>query len=176
MVLPRKGTGGIKMGIRKFFGNLFIILGALNIANFWAPRPIPTVGPSAFIVGLLLIGTGIYIRLERDNQGNIRWDRLAALFRSSNPPKNDQKLNNQGRSSPERKLSDPLIAVRVLRLAEQKRGILSISQTAMELNIPLEDAEAGLDECAARGTASVEVDSNTGLAYYRFPEFLPKNE
>jgi hypothetical protein len=164
------------MGIRKFFGNLFIIFGVLNIANFWAPRPIPTVGPSAFIIGILLIGTGIYIRLERDAQGNIKWDRIAALFRSSTQQNSAQSTRNQGRPNPERKLSDPLIAVRVLRLAEQKKGMLSISQTAMELNIPLSDAEAGLDECVARGTASIEVDSNTGLAYYRFPEFLPKDE
>jgi len=164
------------MGIRKFFGNLFIIFGVLNIANFWAPRPFPTVGPSAFIIGILLIGTGIYIRLERDTQGNIKWDRIAALFRRSTQQNYTQSTRNQGRPSPERKLSDPLIAVRVLRLAEQKKGMLSISQTAMELNIPLSDAEAGLDECVARGTASIEVDSNTGLAYYRFPEFLPKDE
>lgn len=158
------------MGFRKFFGNLFIILGSLNIINFWAPRPIPTVGPSAFLLGLILIGTGIFIRIERDEQGNIRWNRLVARYRNSRPKVPSQKPNT------EPKLKDPLIAVRVLRLAEQRRGILSISQTAMELNIPLSDAEAGLDECVTRGTASIEVDTNTGLAYYRFPEFLPKHE
>ncbi|WP_304225558.1 hypothetical protein [Gracilinema caldarium] len=164
------------MGIRKFFGNLFIILGFLNIANFWAPRPIPTVGPSAIIIGLLLIGTGVFIKLDRDNQGNIKWDRLASLFRSSKALSSEKEQRSHGQRTTERPLADPLIAVRVLRLAEQKRGLLSVSQTAMELNIPLSDAEAGLDECVARGTASIEVDTNTGLAFYRFPEFLPKDE
>ncbi|AEJ19849.1 hypothetical protein [Gracilinema caldarium] len=162
------------MGIRKFFGNLFIIFGILNIANFWAPRPIPTVGPSAFIIGLLLIGTGIFLRLERDSSGNIQWDRFLALFQGSKTQNNSSRMREDKQNISDTKLSDPLIAVRVLRLAEQKQGILSISQTAMELNIPLGDAEAGLDECVARGTATIEVDPNTGLAYYRFPEFLPR--
>lgn len=164
------------MGLRKFFGNLFIIFGVLNMVNFWAPRPIPTVGPSAFIIGILLVGTGLYIRLERDAQGNIQWDKFAGFFRNGAAQNNTGNDMPQGRPKIDRKLSDPLIAVRVLRLAEQKKGTLSVSQTAMELNIPLVDAEAGLDECVARGTASIEIDSNTGIPYYRFPEFLPKDE
>jgi hypothetical protein len=154
------------MGIRKILGNLFILFGILNIANFWAPRPIPTVGPSAFIIGLLLIGTGMYIRLDRDKAGNIQWDRIF--------PKATKEMRDDRRTAQKQNLVDPLIAVRVLRLAEQKRGILSISQTAMELNIPLADAEAGLDECVARGTATIEVDPKTGLPFYWFPEFLPR--
>jgi hypothetical protein len=41
----------------------------------------------------------------------------------------------------------------------------------MELNVPIDSAEAALDECAAKGSAFIDVDGGTGIATYRFPEF-----
>lgn len=149
------------MKIGRFFGTFFIILGILNIANFWTPRPIPTVGPSAFILGFLLIGTGLFLRAERDSSGRIRWGALKALFR-----KNKEKEKSE--SEP----MDPLLPVKALKTASERGGQISIAQLAMELNVSLETAEKALDTCVRKGSAYIEIDQNTGIAVYCFPEFM----
>lgn len=150
------------MNVRHFFGNLLIALGILNIANFWSPRPIPTVGLSAFIVGGLLIGAGFLLRAKRDEAGRIQWGRLKSLLAAQSSPKP---------RSTESRSRDPMLAVRTLRLASEKAGRLTVAQAAIELNVPIDSAEAALDECASKGGAFIEVDEKTGIATYRFPEF-----
>lgn len=149
------------MGFRRFIGTLFIVLGALNVVNFWAPRPIPTVGPSAIMVGLLCLAAGLYLRADRDASGRIRWDRLKALLSS-------RAAKGTGRKSS----VDPLLAVRTLRLASARGGRLTVAQTAMELDVPIDQAEGALDECVSKGSAFIEVDEPKGIVSYRFPEFL----
>ena len=41
----------------------------------------------------------------------------------------------------------------------------------MELNVPLDQAQAGLDECVRAGNAFPDYDIARGHALYRFPEF-----
>ncbi len=149
------------MNIRKIAGIGCIAFGAMNILNFWAPVPIPTVGFSAFIVGAVFIGLGLFIQMPRGASGRIEWDRLAGLFR----------LGGTSGGTP---TVDPLLSVRALRLAAESKGELTVSQTAMKLNVPIDDAQAALDECARKGTAYIEVDGETGLARYCFPEFKPR--
>lgn len=149
------------MDIRRTTGNALIVFGILNLLNFYAPRPIPTVGVSAFLFGGLLIGAGIFLK-------------------RNNPPSTDGSEGDRKKFFPglkrersERKTKgDPLLAVRALRLASENGGRLTVAQTAMELNVPLDAAEAALDECAARGSAYIDVDPANGIASYRFPEFL----
>ncbi|MEJ5187879.1 MAG: hypothetical protein WHT84_01555 [Breznakiellaceae bacterium] len=152
------------MKIGRFFGTFFIILGILNIANFWAPRPIPTVGPSAFILGFLLIGTGLFLRAERDSSGRIRWDGLKALFRR------EEKKEEAGATP-----MDPLLPVKALKAASERGGQISIAQLAMELNVSLETAEKALDTCVRKGSAYIEIDQTTGIAFYCFPEFMKRD-
>ena len=154
------------MNLRRFFANLLITLGALNLLNFWAPRPIPTLGPSAFIVGGLLIAAGFLLRRERGS-GRIQWGRLKALVSSDS--------GGTKKTDREAAPKDPMLAVRTLRLASERRGKLTVAQTAMELNVPIDSAEAALDECAAKGSAFIEVDRETGIPSYRFPEFEPSS-
>jgi len=158
------------MTARRFFGNLIIAFGVINILNFWAPRPIPTVGISAFIFGGLLIGAGALLKAQRDESGRIQWGRLFALLRSSA----QKPVSGSSKKQETEHSIDPLLAVRVLRLAEENDGKLSIAQTAMQLNVPMGDAEAALDECTSRGTAYIEVNAGTGIASYCFPEFENK--
>jgi hypothetical protein len=156
------------MNFRRLFGNSLIGLGLLNIVNFFAPRPIPTVGISAFIVGGLLIGAGIALKMGGTGS-SIHWRRLGGLLR------NDEKkgARNGIRNGDKQPAPiDPLLAVKVLRLAEQRGGTLTVAQTAMELNVPLDDAQEALDECARKGGADIEVDPNTAVSVYRFREFL----
>jgi hypothetical protein len=155
------------MKLRRFFGNILIALGALNILNFWAPRPIPTVGLSAFIVGGLLCGLGFFLRAERDATGKIQWGRLNSLLTAN------AKAREKVGGAPDDRTGerDPMLAVRTLRLASQRGGKLTVAQTAMELDVPIDSAEAALDECAAKGSAFIDVDRETGIASYHFPEF-----
>lgn len=155
------------MNIRRFFANILIALGTLNILNFWSPRPVPTIGPSAFIVGGLLLCAGLLLRAKRDETGRIQWGRLKQLF----DPKPGFK------PKPEKKVSiDPMLAVRVLRLASEQGGRLTVAQAAIELNVPIDSAEAALDECASKGSAFIDINNDTGIATYRFPEFKPSTE
>ena len=155
-------------GMRSIFGTLLIVLGVFNIIDFWAPRPIPTVGPSAFIVGLLCIGAGIYLRAKRDANGRIRWDALAALFK---PVQGTGGNRGQDTTTRQARDVDPLMAVRVLRFAERQKGVLTVAKTAMELDVPIDDAEAAMDECVSKGSAYIDVDRKTGIPSYHFPEF-----
>ncbi|MFA6507914.1 MAG: hypothetical protein WCT14_17560 [Treponemataceae bacterium] len=151
------------MDVRRLLGNILIAFGGLNILNFYAPRPIPTVGISAFIVGGLFITIGIVVRRKKNGSESIGFDSVKSLFKKSR--------NKEA----EKKNTDPLMAVRVLRLAAEKGGKLSVAQTAMELNIPLDTAEKALDECASKGGAYIDINSSTGIASYQFPEFSPKD-
>jgi len=144
------------MNIRRLAGAGLIGLGVANILNFWAPVPVPTVGPSAFIIGGLLVLGGFYLRLPQGSSGRIVWDRLFGAARL-------------GAARP--KPVDPMLAVRVLKLASESGGSLTVSQAAIKLNVALDDAQAALDECAVKGTAYIQVDEATGIPAYKFPEF-----
>ncbi len=155
------------MNKRNFAGIGFIALGVLSILNFWAPVPVPTVGPSAFISGGLMILLGLFLRAPRDGSGRIEWGRFVGLLRSSGgAPKAKAALERP---------VDPLLTVKVLRLAAQSKGRLTVSHTAMSLDVPLDAAQAALDECALKGVAYIDVNGETGISSYCYPEFLPKD-
>ena len=70
---------------------------------------------------------------------------------------------------------DPLLPVRVLKLAESREGLLTVSAVAMALNVGLDECQVALDELVRKGAATVDIDLATGVASYRFPEFLPRS-
>jgi len=146
------------MEIRRVVGNALIVFGALNLLNFYAPRPIPTVGVSAFFFGGLFIGAGIFLKRRKTELPEGGSSKRSPLSFGAKDGRTAYK-------------GDPLLAVRALRLASEKGGRLTVAQTAMELNVPLDAAEAALDECASRGNAYIDVDPSNGVASYRFPEF-----
>jgi hypothetical protein len=91
--------------------------------------------------------------------------RLRGLFLSTRrPPENQMR---------ERPRIDPLLPVRVLKLAESRSGIVTVSSVAMALNVGLDECQLALDELVRKGAATVDVDLSTGVASYSFPEFLP---
>ncbi len=69
--------------------------------------------------------------------------------------------------------ADPMLPVRILRLAREHGGILTLAQVAMELNVPIPMAEAGLAECVRAGNAVQDYDIAHSHPLYRFPEFAP---
>lgn len=152
------------MRIRRIAGTACIAFGALNIVNFMAPIPVPTVGLGAFIVGAAFIGFGLYLRLSRGGSGSDQGTRIGGRSNST----------IGSRADGERGMTDPLLSVRALRLASESKGVLTVSQTAMKLNVTLDQATAALDECALKGAAYICVDDSTGITSYCFPEFMPK--
>ncbi|HAE21519.1 MAG TPA: hypothetical protein DCG47_04230 [Spirochaetaceae bacterium] len=155
------------MNKRNVAGIGCIALGVLSILNFWAPVPMPTVGPSAFISGGLLILLGLFLRMPRGPSGRVEWSRFAALLRSGDDaPKPKAALSRP---------ADPLLTVKVLRLAADSKGRLTVSHTAMGLDVPLDLAQAHLDECALKAVAYIDINDDTGISSYCFPEFLPND-
>jgi hypothetical protein len=77
------------------------------------------------------------------------------------------------KTAKKQELKDPLLPVRILKLAKAHRGILTLSIVAIELNVPLADAEAGLDECVRQGLATPDYDMGKEVKYYRFQEDIP---
>jgi hypothetical protein len=71
---------------------------------------------------------------------------------------------------------DPLLPVRILRLAREKAGALTVSEVAISLNVPLEQAEEGLRACVRAGNATMDYDVTRGFTFYTFPEFLPPGD
>lgn len=60
------------------------------------------------------------------------------------------------------------LETRVLRLAEQHRGRLSVPMVASRLGVTMDDAERQLDDFAAHGHAEVNA-SDEGVLVYDFP-------
>ena len=143
----------------KVLGYVLTGLGALSILDFFSPVPIPTTGVTAFVTGGLLIAGGLYVLYLRD----LDWKGLLRRTVSRQPVADAAKLPPL----------DPLVPVAILRLAQAKGGVLTVSAVAMALSVPMDVAERGLDECAQRGAATAEYDEAKSTVTYRFPEFLP---
>ncbi len=152
------GESGNKEGltVSKVLGWGLIGLGALSVLDMGAPVPVPTVGPVAIVTGLIFAATGGFILLKSSG-------RLAALFKDSAKTLLEPTVK-----------IDPMLPVRILKLARQKGGILTVSMVAIELDLPLNVAEAGLDECARMGQASADFDMQKEIKYYKFHEQLPQ--
>jgi len=155
------------MKLRRAIGIGFVVFGALNIIDLASPL-IPTIGVQAIVVGGVCIAAGAYLmRSERGAAGGST-SRLGSLL----------SVLREGRraSAKPRRPIDPLLPVRTLRLAKQRGGSLTVSAVAMALEVGLDDAQEALDELVRKGAASADVDLGTGIATYRFPEFLPPPE
>ncbi|MCX7038706.1 MAG: hypothetical protein NT005_06200 [Spirochaetes bacterium] len=122
----------------------------------------------AFLVGGLLIAVGLWILAGRDLRSLLRraarTSRAAGAFHGARP---------QRRPPVD---IDPLLPVRILKLAKTREGTLSVSDVAIELNVPLDHAEAGLEACVRAGNALPDYDVARGHMLYRFPEFLARED
>lgn len=146
--------------MRKFISILMGVLGALNIFLFWTPA-FPTMGIQAFIVGgLCLLASFLVWPRSKSLGSRIQWKRLGSIA----SPKEAQDSSGK-------KQRDPLLPVKILRLAEKEGGTLTLAKAAMGLDVPLDAANEALDECTRQGNALMEVDEDSGLTRWEFPEF-----
>jgi hypothetical protein len=141
--------------VSRVIGYGLLILGGLSVINFFSPIPIPTVGISALVSGFLFMAAGAVVLIP-DKRGLL--SRIRVLLRMQSRPA---------------AAIDPLLPVRILKLAREHHGVLTVSTVAVELNIPLGKAQAGLDECVRSGQASADFDMEKEIKCFTFQEFLP---
>jgi hypothetical protein len=141
------------MDAKKFLNAGFLTLGFLLLfARFF-------IGGEAIVFGILFLGIGA-ARIIGQSSAKEKIKSLlgAAKSRDSTP-------------SPKSPTADHLLPVRVLKLAESRGGVLTVSAVAMALEVELDAAQWALDELVRKGAASVDINLATGVASYSFPEF-----
>jgi hypothetical protein len=143
-----------------------VALGAVNL--FVGASPIFPIGIEAFVLGGAFFVAGAWVLAGKELRGTIRMGlRAWGEMRKSHGARQFPLR----RIGPSTVLTDPLLPVRILKLARLEHGTLTVAQVAMELNVPLEQAQAGLDECVRAGNALPDYDIHRGLAVYTFSEF-----
>ncbi len=148
---------------RRILGYTLIAAGAAGI--FVGASPIFPVFVEAFVVGGVLIGAGLWVLAGQELRTLLR--RLVGLTFSG----------RTARKPPApRIIIDPLLPVRILKLAREHNGILTVAQVAIGLNVPIDQAEAGLSECVRTGNAIPDYDVAHAHSLYRFPEFTEGND
>jgi hypothetical protein len=120
----------------------------------------------AYGVGLVFFGLGAWVLAGRELRDTIR-----RAFRAFKQGGTDGRRPGR-RPGPASVTIDPLLPVRILKLAKGHGGILTVAEVAMDLNVPLDHAEAGLSECVRAGNAVPDYDIPRAHAVFRFPEFL----
>ncbi|WP_455381254.1 hypothetical protein [Salinispira pacifica] len=137
---------------RRLFGYTAIALGAISSVVFISP--IFPIGFQAFLLAALFFGAA-YWALARPTLPGIL-NRIAPRLQEPPPP------------------VDPMLPVRILRLARENHGTLTVSEVAIELEVPVSEAEAGLRACVRSSSAVEDFDVRRGFALYRFPEFIER--
>lgn len=143
---------------RRIVGYTLLAAGAAGI--FVGASPIFPVFLEAFVVGGALIGAGLWVLAGPELRALLR--RLVGLTFSGKATR---------KPPAPRTIMDPLLPVRILKLAREHRGLLTVADVAIGLNIPIDQAEAGLSECVRTGNAIPDYDVAHAHALYRFPEF-----
>lgn len=144
---------------RRILGWVLVCFGGLSILDMFSPVPVPTVGITAVVSGLIALTAGFYFLYLSE------MDWMSLLKRSVSNKEREQAARDAR--------IDPLIPVEILRVAREKGGLITVSMAAMELDKPLDVVEAGLRECVRRGAARQDFDAARDTVVYRFPEFLP---
>lgn len=117
------------------------------------------------LIGLASFGAGAWVLAGKELRGTIR----RGLRAWQDGRRSARHVAQRGPGAIA--LMDRLLPVRILKLAREQRGVLTVAQVAMELDVPLDQAQAGLDECVRAGNAIPDYDITRGHALYRFPEF-----
>lgn len=163
------GNGPHVKRFRNILGYTLLSVGVAGI--FVGASPIFPVFLEAFLVGGLLIGTGLWILAGPDLRALLR--KAAGLKMSSGGLGSRPASRHPAPRHPApRTIIDPLLPVRILRLAREHSGILTVAEVAISLNVPLDQAEAGLSECVRAGNAIPDYDIARSHAVYKFPEFV----
>lgn len=131
--------------------------------------PLFAVRVEAYFLGIALFFSGAWVLAGRELRDTIRKGLRTTRETRQSTQRLGRRPGQRGPGSID--LLDRLLPVRILKLARQHGGVLTVALVAMELNVPLDQAQAGLDECVRAGNALPDYDIARGHALYRFPEF-----
>jgi hypothetical protein len=160
---PSSSDGSMKISQRAIgwgavaFGGICIFAGASPFFE--------AIHLEGVLIGLASFGAGAWVLAGKDLRGTIR--RALRTWKDSRRSARHVAQRGPGATA----LMDSLLPVRILKLAREHNGVLSVAQVAMGLEVPLDQAQAGLDECVRSGNAFPDYDITHGHALYRFPEF-----
>ncbi len=146
----------------RILGYALVALGAVSVLV--GASPVFPIGIEAFLVGGVLFVSGAWVLAGRDLRETI--------LRGIRVTRNARKRPGS-RSAGFPVSIDPLLPVEILKLAKAHAGVLTVAQVAMELNVPLDQAQEGMDRCVRAGNAVPDFDIPHGHSLYRFPEFFP---
>ena len=144
---------------RRVLGYVSLALGGISVAVGLIPW-FPVFG-QAFVVGGAFFAVGTWALAGPEIAKTFRRMKLAAPAEDGWKPA---------------AAIDPLLPVRILKLARERAGILTVSEVAIGLNIPIDQAEEGLRNCVRSGNAIASFEVDLGFSQYRFPEFLSVEE
>ena len=147
---------------KRVTGYVLVGFGVLSIIDYFSPIPIPTTFFGAFFTGGIAIVAGAWLL---SGGGWLVYLKRWAATRDRGSAGNPGAVR-----------FDPLLPVEILRLARERDGLLTVSNVSIELNVPLDQAGAALEECVRRGNAFPDYDIGRQHAVYRFPEFMPPRE
>lgn len=142
---------------RKILGYLSLFAGCVCI--FVGLSPLFPIIVEAYLMAAVFFGLGIWALVGRGIRDFFRMASDAARA-VRKKPKDDASVH-----------IDPLLPVRILKLAREKEGRLTVSEVAISLNVPIEQAEEGLKACVRTGNALADYDIRHGFAQYSFPEY-----
>jgi len=148
-------------------GWVLVALGGLSI--FVGASPLFPIYLEAFAVGAVFFGAGAWVLAGKDLRDTIR--RGLEASRQARRRSRTQSRRIDERAAGGTPLRDPLLPVRILKLARERSGILTLAEVAMALEVPLDQAQAGLEACVRAGNALPDYDLTRGHAIYRFEEF-----
>ncbi len=148
--------------IRRVVGYISLAVGGVAVI-FGISPVIPTILDAVFLGGAFF-GIGAWA---------LGGPRITSAFRAWKVRAGSARINAEKKPAV---AIDPLLPVRILKLAREKDGTLTVSETAISLTIPLEQAEEGLKACVRSGNAIADFEIPRGYAVYRFPEFLSPEE
>jgi hypothetical protein len=140
---------------RRTLGYVFFTLG--GICTFVFLSPIFPIGVEAFLIGGLFFAAGAWVLAGRDVRKTV-----------------SRGIRARGRRPAV--AIDPLLPVRILRLARERGGSITVSDVATALDVPLDQAEEGLRACVHSGNAVEDFDIPRGYTLFRFPEFMSPEE
>jgi hypothetical protein len=149
--------GADKDKIKRIFGYVFLGLSGASLFVGFSPA-FPIIGP-AFLMSGIFAATGIGLLAGKEIR-TLAGRARAALASGKGP----------------RVSIDPILPVKVLSLAKERSGTLTVSEVAISLKVPIEQAEAALDSCLRSGAAIQDYEVTQGYTVYRFPEFLPPED
>jgi hypothetical protein len=151
-------------GSRRFLGYASLALGAVSIVV--GASPLFPIVVEAFVIGGAFLALGLWAL----SGSGVR----EALRRAARATASARKsARREARSAVS---IDPLLPVRILRLAKDRGGTLTVADVAIGLDVPLDHAREGLEECVRAGNAMPDYDIPRAHALYRFPEFIAPEE